>query len=316
MNQLVSVVIPVYNRQNLLAETLDSVLAQTYQNWECILVDDGSTDGSAKIIAQYQNKDSRFKSFKRPDDRNKGANACRNFGFEMSAGEFVNWFDSDDVLHPDFLRLKVEALQQQPQTDAVISKRAVFVSTPSEITEREQRTFLSNNTLEDFIMLKIAWYIQDGMWRKAFLEGKILFDEELLAGQDRDFHTRMLLAGPKLSIVDSYLAFNRKHTQTITSGINNTSDPRLKVSHLKSVVRLVEMLDKRQKLSDRLKVFLFASMIKYLPYVFKKRENFYILLRLLKKLTFASPAIVKSWARFWTAWAALKLTGKGERLLK
>lgn len=83
---LVSIIIPTYNRAHLIGETLDSVLAQIYTNWECIVVDDGSTDSTAELLAFYVEKDSRFQYHHRPKDRLKGANACRNYGFELSRG--------------------------------------------------------------------------------------------------------------------------------------------------------------------------------------------------------------------------------------
>lgn len=316
MDLLVSIIIPVYNRERLLAETLDSVRAQTYTNWECILVDDGSTDRSAEVIALYRQRDARFKFFRRPESRNKGANACRNFGFEQSKGEFVNWFDSDDVLHRDFLKIKTEALRDNRELDAVISKRAVFIDSPANIVSRENRTFLSRNTLEDFITLAIAWYIQDGMWRRSFLEGKKLFDEELLAGQDRDFHTRMLLHDPRLSIVDAYLAYNRAHDSSITASLDKQKDVRLKVSHMESVGRLTKILKDQGRLSKKIRRVLFSSMVKYLPYVYRNRKNFHTLLAVLKALSYPSLSIVTGWAKFWTGWAAFTLTGKGEKLLK
>src|SRR5690606_36556858 len=105
---LVSIIIPTFNRAHLIGETLDSVLAQTYQNWECIVVDDGSTDKTEATVGAYLKRDARFRLFKRPDHKPKGANACRNYGFEKSKGEYVQWFDSDDLMHPEKLTIKIK----------------------------------------------------------------------------------------------------------------------------------------------------------------------------------------------------------------
>ena len=111
MNPLLSIIIPTYNRAHLIGETLDSVLGQTYKNWECIIVDDGSTDKTPEVIANYIQKDSRFQFYNRPSDRPKGANACRNFGYEISTGKYVKWFDSDDIMHPEFLEKQINVLK-------------------------------------------------------------------------------------------------------------------------------------------------------------------------------------------------------------
>ena len=316
MNPLVSIIIPVYNRANLLAETLESVLAQSYPHWECILVDDGSTDDSPAVAQSYHQKDLRFKVFQRPESRTKGANACRNFGFEVCAGTLINWFDSDDLMHEDFCREKVSCLIQHPEINAVLSKRAAFAVSPQQIIWREHRTFLTPDILEDFLSLKVAWYTEDGMWRRSFLEGKLLFDEHLLAGQDRDFHARMLLYDPKLYVVDQHLSYNRRHEATITAAVDNRKDSRLKISHLESVDRLVNLIFKAGRMTPGIRKSLFASMIKYLPYAYRDSKNFSTLLRVLKRLSFASPAIYKGWAKFWTAWFSFRIFGKGAKFLK
>src|SRR5690606_6866496 len=122
---LVSIIIPTYNRAHLIGETLDSVLAQTYQNWECIVVDDGSTDATDKMMAEYMAKDARFQYHHRPKDRLSGGNAARNYGFEVSKGEYIQWFDSDDLMLPEKLAIKVNSIEKN-DVDFVISKTKYF----------------------------------------------------------------------------------------------------------------------------------------------------------------------------------------------
>src|SRR5690554_597358 len=107
---LVSIIVPTYNRAHLIGETLDSVLAQTYANWECIVVDDGSTDGTEELLHAYIAKDVRFQYHKRPAEYIKGANSCRHIGFLEAKGKFVNWFDSDDIMHINHLAEKVKKI--------------------------------------------------------------------------------------------------------------------------------------------------------------------------------------------------------------
>src|SRR5690606_3072580 len=109
---LVSIIIPTYNRAHIIGETLDSVLAQTYKNWECIVVDDGSTDGTDEVLAACMIKDSRFEYFQRTEDYFKGANSCRHIGFLKSKGKYINWFDSDDLMHKNHLEEKVKKIEK------------------------------------------------------------------------------------------------------------------------------------------------------------------------------------------------------------
>ena len=93
MNPLVSIIIPTFNRYDYIGETLESVIMQTYRNWECIIVDDGSSDYTSQLIDFYCEKDNRFKYFTRTKDLTKGANSCRNLGFKKSSGKYIQWLE-------------------------------------------------------------------------------------------------------------------------------------------------------------------------------------------------------------------------------
>ncbi len=122
MKPLISIIIPTYNRAQIIGETLDSIIAQNYTNWECIVVDDGSTDNTQEILQNYIAKDTRFQYHQRPKDKLKGPNSCRNYGFKLSKGEFINFFDSDDFLKPDAFQVFVNQMNEKDDVDAIISK--------------------------------------------------------------------------------------------------------------------------------------------------------------------------------------------------
>lgn len=107
---LVSVIIPNYNYANFIVETLDSVAEQTYHNWECIIVDDGSTDDSKAIIDEYlsQKADHRFKAFY---TQNSGTSAAKNFGIDKASGVYVQFLDADDLLSPSKIESGVNSLK-------------------------------------------------------------------------------------------------------------------------------------------------------------------------------------------------------------
>lgn len=126
MKPTVSIIIPTYNRAHLIRETLNSIKEQAFDDWECIIVDDGSIDNTNEIVQEIVKNDSRFQYCHRPSQRPKGANSCRNFGFEMSKGIYINWFDSDDVMDLNFVKLKVLELENRNDIDAVISKTIMF----------------------------------------------------------------------------------------------------------------------------------------------------------------------------------------------
>lgn len=103
---MISIIIPVHNRDHCLSRCLESVWQQTFTDWECILIDDGSTDRSLSVCRRYAEKDSRFQVYSQP---NGGVSVARNRGLERACGEYVVFIDSDDWVEHDFLQLLYES---------------------------------------------------------------------------------------------------------------------------------------------------------------------------------------------------------------
>jgi glycosyltransferase involved in cell wall biosynthesis len=200
MNQsLISIIIPTYNRAHLISETLDSISAQTYTNWECIIVDDGSTDNTKEIINNYIQEDNRFQYHQRPCKKQKGANACRNYGFEMSKGEYINWFDSDDLMLPNKLESQVKKLSIST-LDFIICQTLVFENEKENILGLRKEKIYSEDFFNDFITNEIKWLTQAPLIKRGFIvNNKLMFDENLMQSQEKDFFIKML------NIVDDYL---------------------------------------------------------------------------------------------------------------
>lgn len=114
---MISIIIPVYNAKDYLRRCLDSILEQTYTDWEALLIDDGSTDGSGNICDEYASKDNRFKVSHR---ENKGVSAVRNVGLAYASGEYIVFVDSDDFVHKDMLRWQYNMLKDN-NADLVIT---------------------------------------------------------------------------------------------------------------------------------------------------------------------------------------------------
>lgn len=209
-NPLVSILIPNYNKAPYLRETLDSIIVQTYTNWECIIVDDHSTDNSWEILEDYALKDSRFKIFKIPNHLPNGGNAARNYGFKMSKGEFVNWFDSDDYMKPEFIQLKMD-YHKRGNYDAVISK--MYKNENGNVVKTSWIPDFKN-ILEDYLVKDIHFTSPGPMISRKFLSGKKLFDLKIKVGQEKEFFFRLLCQGMKFIIIDEFLMvyFERKNS--------------------------------------------------------------------------------------------------------
>lgn len=215
-NPLVSIIIPTYNRAHLIGETLDSVLAQTYQNWECIIVDDGSIDNTVEVVNSYIKRDARFQYHQRLNSRPKGANACRNYGFELSKGEYINWFDSDDLMHHDKLRIQVESLIEMDYNFSVC-QTLVFEQSINNLKGLRHERIFSTNVLYDYLQQIIVWMTPSALWKKSFLSKlEYLFDEDLQAAQEWEFHCRILGFCKDYYVINEPLVYIRQHEDSIT----------------------------------------------------------------------------------------------------
>lgn len=314
MTDLVSIIIPVYNRETFLKATLNSIKAQTYLYWECIIVDDHSTDDSFQILKQYEKEDSRFNVFVRPHNRSKGANVCRNFGLENATGKFINWFDSDDLMEPDFIEKKLAAFDKK--TDIVLSKtRIYYVADQTEVFE--QRTYLTLNLLEDFITREISWYLPDPMYYREFLDDyKLKFKEYDLAAQDRDFFLKVLLLKPTIKVVDDYLTTYIKHNDSISHQTYTVNNLKVSTSRAITLIEFINNLRSRNLLSKKLKRFYTTELRKMIPLVHKDSKTTKSILKALVKLGSLNFETFKNWIKVSLGLTSLMITGKGQKLFK
>ncbi|GHT29078.1 hypothetical protein FACS18942_10000 [Planctomycetales bacterium] len=190
---MISIIIPVYNRAELVKETLDSVLAQTYTDWECIIVDDGSTDDSWKVLQEYVARDSRIKVFCRPDDRIKGAPTCRNIGYENSSGDIVYWFDSDDVLSPEAFSTFIKTFDDNPESEFLYLTVDNFSGKYSQRYFEYTKEPFNGTPFEQLTVLNAKPATQRLAWKRNLLERTgVKWTEGLRKYQDFDFTYRVL----------------------------------------------------------------------------------------------------------------------------
>lgn len=239
---LVSIIIPVYNRAHLIGETLDSLINQTYENWECIVVDDGSKDETVKVVQQYVLKDSRVKLYVRPKNRLKGANTCRNYGLEKSSGKYINWFDSDDIMLPFFIQKKVEILENE-RLDFVISYSVNFDKAGNETPIFDKDNKGKDITAENFIRNSINWITMDAMVTRQSVGG-LRYNEVLKSGQEYNFYSRYLLEQPKGRFAYECLAKRRVHMSSIQQKLQNNLFKRKKELLLNEIVLLNDIKGK------------------------------------------------------------------------
>jgi len=190
MQPLVSVIIPSYNRAHMLPRAIQSLLNQTYQNWEALIVDDASSDNTKEIVDSYSKKDERIRFFQLK--KNGGACVARNVGIDNAKGSFITFLDSDDEYLPAKIEWQVKCLQESkvPNVGVVSCGRqdardgkVYFKWYPSIkgniVTNLLKKERVGANT--SFLMVK----------KEVLQKHKVYFDPEMPAGQDWDFLIRV-----------------------------------------------------------------------------------------------------------------------------
>lgn len=188
---LVSIIIPNYNKANFIEETLHSVIAQSWQGWEALVVDDGSTDNSIEIIKRIAEKNSRIKFFQR-QRQPKGGSTCRNIGIANATGKYLFFFDSDDLMAPHCLEERISYMEQNPELDFAVFPVGTFYKAigDNQMVWRPK----NGNHLKKFLSHDLPWNIMSPIWKTKFVKEQLKgFDEAFPRLQDVEFHTRALM---------------------------------------------------------------------------------------------------------------------------
>lgn len=258
VNPLISIIIPVFNRCKLIGETLDSILQQTYTNWECIIVDDGSTDCTERIIQIYEKKDFRIKCFKRPNYHLSGGNGARNYGLTLASGDYIQWFDSDDLMLPCLLEKQLQNLQNSNMAFS-ICLFDVYNFDFSKITKKSSPQYIAISIYHDYVINKIKANLPSILFYRQNIV-KFKLNEHLHKAQEFEFLQRFFKANPKKGIVlNQNLVKVRRHQDSITE--NQTA------LGLKSAL-WVFMETYRQLPDDTTKFIKYKVINRYLKYLY------------------------------------------------
>ena len=207
---MVSIIIPVFNRKQLVQKMIYSIIFQTYSQWELLLIDDGSTDGTYEMMKKHEEMDIRIKLIKR-DRLPKGAPTCRNIGLDNAQGEYVIFFDSDDLISNKCIEERVKTISSDEKIDFSIFPAVFF----EESKEKDNKiclknsitgTKLDNDALSSLLRGEYPFLVCTNIYRRyRLIEQNIRWDENLLAFQDFDFNIQVLSESLSSSYSDSLL---------------------------------------------------------------------------------------------------------------
>ena len=184
---LVSIIMPVYNGEKYIIETIESVVKQTYSEWELIIVDDGSTDESENLIRKYLSDKIIF--INRPSKRVKGGNTCRNIGIERAKGTYCIFLDADDLLAPNCIKHRVAYMTEYKHLDFAVFNTNKFIDNIENSTIHTR--LCTDNPLPHFLGLNCLWQTTSPIWKTSFVK-KIMFNENFQRLQDPEMVIRAL----------------------------------------------------------------------------------------------------------------------------
>lgn len=196
---MITIIIPAFNRAHLIQETLHSVVAQTSPDWECIVVDDGSTDDTIKVVTAFAKADTRIHLFQRENTYASGGNGARQMGLDHANSDWVMFLDSDDVLDQECIQNRLAAVEEA--VDMCVFHTASFKEQPDE-NGVYWNVLHQGETCKDYLMRflyqDMPWHTTGVLWNRTFLRNIGGWNQTLIAWQDWELHVRALTYNPKI----------------------------------------------------------------------------------------------------------------------
>lgn len=196
-----SIVMPVFNRKDLVRIMIDSIIANTYQDWELLAIDDGSTDGAYELLCEYSCNDSRIRTYLRTE-LPAGAQSCRNKGLELALGDYVIFFDSDDYIVPTCLQKRVDEINRRKDVDFLVFPAGIYEKQNSRNNMRWGVEVSKKKDFQSFISRENPFVVVTNIYNRiSLLRCGAQWDTQVKSLQDSQFNIHILLNDMKYEYV-------------------------------------------------------------------------------------------------------------------
>lgn len=310
MSPIVSIIIPTFNRAHLLLESLNSIIGQSFDNWECLIVDDGSDYENLKYLKEMANNDVRIHHYSRPYDIIKGPSGCRNYGLRKAKGKYIQFFDDDDVMYPEMIKLKVEMILKD-NYDAVVAQLDYYDVSLNKIIK--QNKIYSENVIDDYVLGNISWYVSGPLWKKEFLLEE--FDLTIQTLDDWDFNLRNIYRKPNITFLNYPLQrYNRYALGETLSTLGQIGNDKQIESSFLVYKKHYNLLRNQNLLNTKLHLCLFKRLVFLLRASLENNhDSSKFIYKFLHKNMRAIDAI--KLIKIMTGYYSYKLFGKGYRFI-
>lgn len=207
MNPIISVIIPVFNNQKYILECIDSVLLQTFQNFEVIIIDDHSTDNTKNLICEKYLTNKQIRLF---ENKGKGVSSARNYGLEISKGEYIMFLDSDDRLKKNCLEVSYKKLVEKDADIVKFNYYKIFEkqSIKNSVVFSKDKLIVNSDFERIIYPLFLNSYKLNNVWGQLISKrkiGNLLFDEDLLMGEDLKFNLNLYTSCERILFINEWL---------------------------------------------------------------------------------------------------------------
>lgn len=262
----VTIIMATYNRAHFIVESLLSIQKQTFLDWECLIIDDGGTDNTAEVIMPLLEKDTRFKYYKRADNYLKGLPGCRNQGLDLAKGDYIIFFDDDDIPHPQNLELCVAELSNK---DVSFCRyiREVFTGDfdyTFDYSKDYTHFYIDKKDIQKMLNNELQFNSCAVMWKKECLKVH-RFVETLMYVEEWELYSRIVSSGFKGISINKCLFYGRKHPKSNT-GEFYRNNPIRRTSYADAILLVVQNLKEKKLLTYSLKRYFIAFSIDFEEY--------------------------------------------------
>lgn len=275
----VTIIMATYNRAHFIEGALQSIQNQVFTNWECLIIDDGGTDNTLEVVAPFLKYDSRFQLLKRPDSYKKGVPGCRNYGLDLAQGDYIIFFDDDDFVHPDNLKICLEELNDSQKDFCHYQKLSYSDVKPKfKNVVVKERKLIDKSAIEKVITQEIGLSSCTVLWQK-YCFNQVRFNENLLYAEEWECYSKLIANNFNGVIIDAVLYYNRKHADSNTAEFYNHSPIRI-YSAVQAILLVLQNLKEKKLLTYSLKKYFIMNSVKY--------EENYLFDQILKELQLSS----------------------------
>ncbi len=262
----VTIIIATYNREKYFLETLLSIQNQTFLDWECLIIDDRSTDRTVEIITPILMEEPRFHYFLRSDKYEKGTSGSRNYGLDLAKGNYIIFFDDDDIVHPQNLELCVHEFSKRDISFCRYIREVFFedFSYTFDYSKTYLSFYIDRNDIERMLKNELPFNSCAVMWKVACFE-KARFNTSISYGDEWELYSRILSSGVRGISIEKCLFFGRKHCNSITGEYDRKVAIR-RASYSEAILLVVENLKEKKLLTYSLKRYFIAIALDFEEY--------------------------------------------------